>query len=385
MPFSDLIDLTRLTRFWGFINAKKYDKTGGEISGNVKIDGNLTLDIEDEDYDAGITFTKSLDTNAGVILTATGYANANGSNTNYKPVARNFSDPINNYDLATKHYVDDNTATPTLHLVELNIDGSVKNKASTLVYSTIASNLTNPKREDYLDIFWENGQGTNSWTRFKARAVGVSEVNNGDVMFEGELFYLTIPVWLVFTLSKENVLTTVAIISRENTANKTQDIISNSTSTILYPSAKAVFDQFQRKPVTVWETDGTGLVGLNTDMSASPSWQLTNLDFSPFKRVKIYTKAAQKSGATASASTTPAVVLEMSLDPRAAGPYGGHYIGSYMGQKPNDANRLFTVTCAISADKTSFAVIRMTTLYGTAATSNSDVNSYVFKIEGYYD
>ena len=120
-------------------------------------------------------------------------------------------------------------------------------------------------------------------------------------------------------------------------------------------------------------------------MSASPSWQLTNLDFSPFKRVKIYTRAAQKSGSTASASTTPAAVLEMSLDSRAAGPYGGHYLGSCMGQKPNDANRLFTVTCAISADKTSFAVIRMTTLYGTAATSNSDVPAYVFKIEGYYD
>ena len=41
----------------------KYDKTGGEISGNVKIDGTLTLDIEDEDYDAGIRFDKSLNEN----------------------------------------------------------------------------------------------------------------------------------------------------------------------------------------------------------------------------------------------------------------------------------------------------------------------------------
>ena len=75
----------------------------------------------------------------------------------------------------------------------------------------------------------------------------------------------------------------------------------------------------------------------------------------------------------------------MSLDSRAASPTGGHYLGSIVGQKPNDSNRLFTVTCAISADKTSFAVLRMSTLYGTAATGNSDVNGYVFKIEGYYD
>ena len=54
----------------------KYDKTGGEISGNVKIDGTLTLDIEDEDYDSGITFDKSLDTNVGTILSLNGYANS---------------------------------------------------------------------------------------------------------------------------------------------------------------------------------------------------------------------------------------------------------------------------------------------------------------------
>ena len=57
----------------------KYDKAGGEITGNVKIDGTLTLDIEDEDYDAGITFDKSLDTNVGTILTATGNNDVNAN------------------------------------------------------------------------------------------------------------------------------------------------------------------------------------------------------------------------------------------------------------------------------------------------------------------
>ena len=66
-------------------------------------------------------------------------------------------------------------------------------------------------------------------------------------------------------------------------------------------------------------------------------------------------------------------------------PYGGNYVGSIMVQKPNDANRLATLTCAVSADKTSFVVLRQTNLYGTAATSNNDVNANVFMIEGYYD
>lgn len=150
---------------------------------------------------------------------------------------------------------------------------------------------------------------------------------------------------------------------------------------------KARLDSLIKKPVVVWET-GTGVSGLTaleTNVSASPSWQLTNLDLSPYKYIKIYSKSAQKSGATASASTTAAMVLEMSLDSRAAGPYGGHYIGSVISQKPNDDNRLATLTCMVSADKTSFCVLRMTSLYGTAATGNSDVGAEVFKIVGYYD
>lgn len=380
MPFSDLIDLTRLTRFWSFINTKlngKYDKTGGDINGNVKVFGTITQDIENEDYDSGIRAAASLDDNLGTILTLTGYANGQEATT-YRPVIRNIAEPHNNYDVANKKYVDDHVGLPNYHLVFLNADGTVDTSASTLQYNSVVSNLSNTMKADYLDVFWGD-------TRFYAKAIETTNVNNGDIKFIGEIEYQGIQRYIVFTLTPSNVLTTTNIITFEGVHNKVQSITSNSTSADKYPSTAAVFNEFQRKPVTIWETDGTGLVGLNTDMSANPSWQLTNLDFSPFKRVKIYTRAAQKSSSTASASTTPAVVLEMSLDPRAAGPYGGHYIGSYMGQKPNDANRLFTVTCAISADKTSFAVIRMTTLYGTAATSNSDVPAYVFKIEGYYD
>ena len=75
----------------------------------------------------------------------------------------------------------------------------------------------------------------------------------------------------------------------------------------------------------------------------------------------------------------------MSLDERAASPVGGHFMGSIVGQKPNDDSKLYTVTCAVSSDKTKFAVLRMSTLYGTTVTANSDCNGYVFKIEGYYD
>ena len=123
----------------GLLN--KYDKTGGEISGNVKVDGTLTLDIDDPDYDSGITFSKSLDDNLGTILTLTGYAD----NTNYRPLIRNIHDPVNNYDAATKKYVDDNLSVPNYHIVFLNLDGTVDQTsvASTVIHSEIAAHLTN--------------------------------------------------------------------------------------------------------------------------------------------------------------------------------------------------------------------------------------------------
>ena len=172
-------------------------------------------------------------------------------------------------------------------------------------------------------------------------------------------------------------------------SNKVQSVVANSTSTDYYPSTKAVFDEYQRKPVVVWEesTPANYLSAIQADLSASPAWQLTNLDLTPYKRIKIYSCAGRKSsGVGVDASTTPAIILEMSLDPRAAiAEYGGNYVASNEVQKPNDANRFATITCAVSADKTSFVVLRQTNIYGTAATSNNDANANVFMIEGYYD
>ena len=279
--------------------------------------------------------------------------------------------------------------TPTYHTVTLNADGSVRSAASTLVYSTIKANLQDPQKADYLELLWENGVGSNQYSRLLAKCVGITNTENGLLRFEATFVNGDgLLMIIILTLDSENTLSTFGVmISPETTLNKVQSVVSNSTSTVFYPSAKAIFDEFQRKPVVVWEnTENSGLTSSEQNISTSMTWQLTNLDMTPYKRVKIYTKAGRKdSGVGVDASNTPAVVLEMSLDDRAKSPVGGHFLGSVVGQKPNDTNRLFTVVCAISSDKTSFAVLRMTTLYGTAATTNSDVNGYVFKIEGYFD
>ena len=304
-----------------------------------------------------------------------GYANGQ-ENTNYKPIIRNIGTPQANYDVANKKYVDDNVVQPTLHLVFLNADGTVDTYASTLNYNRIKANMTDPKEADYLDIVWGN-------SRFYAKCIEVTDVNSGDLKFITDIEYAGIARRMVFTLNSNNVLITTSITTGEIVSNKTNDIVSNSASTEKYPSTYAVFEQFQRKPVVVWETDTNFLSAIQADITENPAWQLTGLDLTPYKRVKIYSKAGK--GRT-TASATPAIVLEMSLDTIAGSTdYGGNFIGSAIVQKPNDNNRLATLTCAISADKTKFVVLRQTSLYGTAATTNADIGADVYKIEGYFD
>lgn len=340
-----------------------------DVASAIKTKKGDETDIPASQFDAEILALPS----QGIYQTKSVILRANGTTT---------VTPDENYDAIEQLDITVQVPDPIVFIyypVTLNANGTINTYSSEISYSSIKSILASSTKSAFLEV-------TQETSTFYVRAIQDVDVNNGSIKFIGIYNKDGNKVLIEFNLYNDDTLT-VNIILIESLWNKKTSIMNNLSDTY-YPSTSAVYNEFQRKPVVVWEssTPSEYLKAIQANLSASPAWQLTNLDMTPFKRIKIYSCAGQKTGTTASASTTPAIILEMSLDTRnAISAYGGNYVGSIMVQKPNDANRFATLTCAVSADKTKFVVLRQTNLYGTAATSNNDVNADVFMIEGYYD
>ena len=358
----------------------KYDKTGGEITGNAKVDGTFTLDIEDEDYDAGINFTRTLDNNLGTTLTLTGYAGG----TNYRTLLRNIATPNSDYDVANKKYVDDHILTPVNYLVALDQNGAIDLVSSSLNYATVKAYLTNNSKDVYLDVLYEP-------SRFYAKAVQDEDTNNGPINFIGSYsrggkFYTAL-----FMLDSSDNLS-VLHLEPQLTYEKAQAITStNISSTAEYPSVKAIVDwtkdwvNDEFGPHIIYQTDGTtGLLGVNSDWTANSGWQLSSLDMTPYKRLKFYIRMGEPTGAGAVNRLNPSQVIEMTLDSRSTSTTGGgEFIASAVSQNPADRNVLFITTAVVSSDKTKVKIQTENSLYGTALGGRNDSSRFCYLIEGY--
>lgn len=347
----------------------KFDKTGGTVKGVVFIEDHLDIKARDEDFDTGIKFKSELNDNYGSILTLNGYANSSSSSARYKPILRNIEEPVNDYDVANKKYVDEHIVIPNYYLVFLNDDGTVDTATSSLKYETVKSNLTDPLKEDILDVVW----GT---TRFYAECVEIIDVNTGDIKFITNIEYHGIERRMVFTLGNDNVLRTTLITTPEIIFNKTQDIVNNYQNKDLYPSVWAVFNQFQRKPDIIYD-NANGFEAVDEDVGES--WALTDLDLSKYKRLKFYVK----SGGDTDSNLSPSHIVEMHLDDRAKGTLGVFY-ATHTAHNPNNRNRLHIVSFAVNSEKTAIQFTRSMSLYGTSAT-NSIGGRGCYLIEGYYE
>ena len=205
-------------------------------------------------------------------------------------------------------------------------------------------------------------------------------------------YYTKVEVDSAITSSENSILNTLSSATGDfnvywaNVADSAltfNDIVSmlnhNLSSIMTY-----VNNTFTRKPVTVWETDGTtGLLGLNNSSISLTTWQLENLDFTPYKYVLCYIKQANV-GSTSTAAT-PSVVVQIPLDAASLSTGYTAYIGGGGGTNPNNRDIHFQVLCAIDTTKTKFQVVSEHSITGTILGARNDADRYCYKIVGYYD
>ena len=164
----------------------------------------------------------------------------------------------------------------------------------------------------------------------------------------------------------------------EKAVNKVTSISAQSTDD-QYPSAKCIYDLSKDNGETIWESLSVagGILASESDVSANPNWQLTNLDMSEYQMIKLYIR----SGGTGS-DTTASGVIRLDISGMNSSPFG-HFIGSAVLQNPNNRNRLTALTVVVSEDKTSVLFSRTTSLYGTAASNANTDGRILYKIVGY--
>ena len=136
-------------------------------------------------------------------------------------------------------------------------------------------------------------------------------------------------------------------------------------------------------PDVIYETDWTTwLIASDVDLTQNPTWQLTWLTLSWYKRLKFYIKA----DGDVSEYLTPSMIVEMSLDNRSTSSLSYNYFtASATSQCLDNDNRLITATFAVNDDKDSIIFLRHTSLYWWTATSVAWTWWYCYLIEWYYD
>lgn len=183
----------------------------------------------------------------------------------------------------------------------------------------------------------------------------------------------------ILTITKmDNLTITLDLNAMEREVNKVTSISSSATNDE-YPSAKYIYELSKDKGEVVWEVQSvvSGILASETNISATPNWQITNLDMSEYQNVKLYVR----SGGTGS-NTTASAVITINLGALNKSPFG-HFIGSTVIQNPNNRNHLTALTAVVSEDKTSIFFNRTTDLYGTVATNANTDGRVLYKIVGY--
>lgn len=358
-----------------------FEKTGGNISGNVDIDGDLILNIPDDDYDVTVTAHARLDENRGTIISFTG----NASGTPYKTALENIGTPVNDYDAVNFKTLKNMVSITWITGVADNQGIVVSSDAYDKIFDAITTN-----KSCYLKLTTPDGVHVlrlKSWIDYNDHST------HGDSF----LFVDAVNGHTTKTVVIDYNGATYAVNELEQTSNKVT-AFSGASTDMQYPSAKLCEDMFsyiggnyQRNPVLIYDkteklkvagtinsgTDSAdGLLnqgqgeGLNREIT---SWNIEGMDLSAFRYLRVLYVRKDNTASSSGEFNIP-------LD----GEYTDNNIfvnGATTAAYAN-RNRLNCILCAVDKDKSKFCVAQTLSLYGTAATTISSL--FVTKIYGCY-
>ena len=278
---------------------------------------------------------------------------------------------------------------PNFYNVTLNASGYVQTYSETLDFDTVKNHLNDPTQTDILDVLWEHTEGSNTYTRFFAPIIGITNSESRYLVFGSFVFHNNEQRYVVFVLDKLNdtqTLFSVPMGTWELQSNKVQSIIA-SPSQSTYPSTFAVNNEFKRKPDTLYTYDAQNIIsGQSGNIFDNPVWHdLTGLDLSPYKRLRIFLNPSKHSVGVSRDNITVAAVVDVILREESKTADISYYSGGTVASCVNNDNRTYAITVLINKTIQDVWQIALKTvsLYGTSSTDISD--NHIYLIEGHYE
>lgn len=348
----------------------KYDKTGGNISGDVDIDGALKLNIEDEDYDVDIRFERRLDANRGTILTPKGYV----SGTQYKVAIENVGTPVNNYDAVNKKYVDDMCSIVWIIGIYDQGELVVTSDAYDRAYEAVSGDKT-----CYMKIT-EAGQV--SVMRLKAWIDFNNHKDKQDSFLFADCVDNDTNKQVLLTATSATFTTT----DLEHLENKVSSWCNIPDDTH-YPTEKLTKDTIDALRAYVddkygahvlWQVAADNGLEATETKARTTSWQLEGIDMTPYKYVLAYIRACKGSNADQEGAS---LVIRIDLDANMMAPRSGRYVGGIASIYPNDNGVKYMVSAVVDDTKTKFAFNYC--MANTTGTTALDRDGKCWKLEGY--
>lgn len=342
-----------------------------------------------DDHIGGVRISANETNNNFAVLKINSEQTTDTSTVTRTTVVRGVATPVESNDAANKAYVDEKTVAPIRYMGILEDDGTIT-ASSDMKYDSVKSALekgrmsyiltyrqaVDPQNNHYFIL-------TTNENYFNANVVYFTGI---DYIDDNHITYYAIK------LNSNNVLSTesvdINVDEYEKIINKSTDVIVDKESNTKYPTCKTIYDNFQRRDVLIYDKtsklnvggqivsgdSANGLTSLNASGSiADNQWNITGLDLSGFKYIRVvYCRDAANTGSTAEFN----IPLDYSIQNNA------YFVSGGVSPSFGDRNRMNCMQCAVSGDKTKFAVCQTYSLYGTAPTTISSI--YVVRIYGVY-